>query len=298
MGLYDREYSREPEPGFHMSAPQSVTTQIVVVTVGVYLAQLAFPQVTSALELESDWWRRPWTCYQLLTYGFLHDPRGIEHILINMLVFWMFGREIEMRYGRREFVAFYFIAIIIAGLAWSLSETLVGAAEPHGIQLVVDAQGRLSAQPSRLPPLVGASGGIAGIFALYALNFPHRQVLFMFFLPMPMWVAALIALAFDVYGAMDRSGNVACVAHLAGALFGLCYYRFGWRLGGMFSNLGSWTPRGKPRLRVHEPDEEDDLSLKVDEILKKIQEQGQDSLTASERRILEKASRRYQEKRR
>ena len=278
MGLYDREYSREPEPGFHMSAPQSVTMQLVFITGGVYLAQLAFPQLVGWLALGADWFRRPWQAYQLITYGFLHDPSDVGHILINMLVLWMFGREIEARYGRGEFLAFYLIAIAIAGAVWSISEAGFGA--------------------SRI--LLGASGGISAVFVLYALLYPHRQVLFMFFLPMPMWVAALIALAFDVHGAMNRSGNIAFVAHLAGALFGLCYYKFGWRLGAMFSRVGSLAPRKGPRLRVHDPEEpeEDDLSVRVDEILKKIQEQGQDSLTASERRILERASRRYQEKRR
>jgi hypothetical protein len=58
------------------------------------------------------------------------------------------------------------------------------------------------------------------------------------------------------------------------------------------------TMRRRPALRVHEPDDaEDDLSARVDAILKKIQDEGQDSLTWNERRILEKASRRYQEKR-
>ncbi len=297
MGIYDREYSREAEPGYRVAAPQSATVQIVIATVCVYLAQLAFPQVTSALELQSDWWRRPWSCYQLLTYGFLHDPRSIEHILVNMFVFWMFGREIELRYGRREFVTFYFMAIVVAGLAWSLSESALGANEPHGWNVVFDQRGFPSLVQTALPPLVGASGGISGVFALYALNFPHRQILFMFVIPMPMWLFALIAVGVDVNGAIARSGNVACTAHLAGAFFGLCYFYWGSSLMRAIPSLDALRPRPKPHLRVHEPDEEDELGLKVDEILQKIQEHGQDSLTWNERRLLEKASRRYQEKR-
>lgn len=285
MGLYDRDYSREHEPGFHLSAPRSATMQLVVVTVAVYLAQIftggdASP-VTRWLSLESNWWREPWKFYQLLTYGFLHDPDGIEHILINMIVLWMFGREIEQRYGRTEFLSFYLSAVVVAGLVWSGIESATGS------QAVC----------------LGASGAIAGVVALFALNFPHRQVLFMFVIPMPMWIAALIVLAFDIRGAMLRSGNVAFTAHLAGALFGLYYYRMGWPLGRWLTGrTGSLSIRRKPKLRVHEPDEdvedeESDLSRKVDEILQKIQDQGQDSLTWSERRLLEKASRRYQQKR-
>jgi hypothetical protein len=61
-------------------------------------------------------------------------------------------------------------------------------------------------------------------------------------------------------------------------------------------------PRAKPRLRVHAPNDEsenenDELGDKVDAILQKIQEQGQDSLTWNERRLLEQASRKAREKR-
>ncbi len=281
MGLYDREYSRGPEPGLHLSAPQSATVQLVIATGAVYLAQLAFPAVNEQLALRADWYAQPWRVYQLLTYGFLHSVDDIGHIVINMLVLYMFGREIEMRYGRAEFLTFYLLAIVIAGAIWSLCEIPFG---PHSA-------------------LVGASGGISGIFALYALNFPHRQVLFMFVIPMPMWVAALIALAFDASGAVQRSGNVAFTAHLAGAAFGLAYYWFNWRLAPWMTRGASViSARSKPRLRVVDPDdgdvdEPDELSTKVDAILQKIQEQGQDSLTWSERRLLERASRKYQQKR-
>jgi membrane associated rhomboid family serine protease len=276
MGLYDREYSRGPEPGFHVTAPTTATMQLALLTGAVYVAQLAFGEPFERIfALRSDWFTRPWQVYQLLSYGFLHDPNDISHILLNMLVFWMFGRELEQRYGRTEFIAFYLAGIVLAGAIWSAIEASAGA------------------QSS----LIGASGGVSALFALFALNFPHRQVLFMFVLPMPMWVAALIALVIDVRGAMVRSGNIACTAHLAGATFGFMYYRFGWRLGSWITRLPSLPMRRKPRLRVHAPNEEDELNEKVDAILQKIQEQGQDSLTWNERRLLEKASRRYQQKR-
>jgi hypothetical protein len=56
--------------------------------------------------------------------------------------------------------------------------------------------------------------------------------------------------------------------------------------------------RPKPKLRVLDPDSPDDSTeAQVDEILKKIQEHGRDSLTRRERRILEEASREYQKRR-
>jgi hypothetical protein len=57
------------------------------------------------------------------------------------------------------------------------------------------------------------------------------------------------------------------------------------------------TFRRRPPLRVLDPDYEDATEDAVDNILRKIREHGQDSLTRQERRILEEASREYQKRR-
>jgi membrane associated rhomboid family serine protease len=290
MGLYDRDYTRYGEqPGFKLSAPQSATTKLVIITAAVYVAQLTIAGFTRHLALPFDWYLQPWKAYTLLTYGFLHDdgslrpepgPADVAHILINMLILWMFGREVEQRYGQRRFVAFYLTAIVMSGLAWSLLESVVGS-------------------PSIL---VGASGAIAGVVALFALNFPHRRVLFMFVIPMPMWVAAAIGIGYDAVGAANRTGDVAYTAHLAGAAYGALFYYYGVSALSLFEPLLSKVKqRNRPRLRVvqnEDEEEPDDLGQQVDEILAKIKEHGQDSLTRGERRILERASREYQQKRR
>jgi hypothetical protein len=121
----------------------------------------------------------------------------------------------------------------------------------------------------------------------------------MFFIPMKMWVLALILVAVDTFGFVHGSEGVAFAAHLGGAAFGYLYYRWG-------GHLGKWLPRGDflkqlkpgPKLRVHDPDEADADETRMDEILKKIQDHGQDSLTRAERRFLEKESRKYQQRRR
>ena len=296
MGIYDRDYSRDSEPGFQLSAPTTATMQLMVVTGLVYLAQLAFPFVNENFSLQADWFLRPWTYYQLLTYGFLHSPNDIAHILINMLVLFMFGREVEARYGKREFLLFYLVGIVAAGTVWSISEYAAGMRSPEFAQM---AQMGV-AVPT--PTAVGASGALAALVVLFAFNWPHRQVLLFFIIPMPMWVAAALGILFDVKGAIDRSGNIAFACHLGGALYGLAYYKLGWRLSQFWpSNLAMpKIPGTGPKLRVHDPegdDAEDDLGQQVDRILEKIQQQGQDSLTWKERRTLERASKQYQEKR-
>jgi membrane associated rhomboid family serine protease len=268
-----------------------MSVQIVLVTGGVYLLQLFFKEsFTKTFALYDHWYTQPWQVYRLLTYGFLHNPGGIEHILLNMFGLWMFGRQVEQRYGRNEFLSFYLSAIILAGITWTVSDVAFGN---PGIVL-------------------GASGGVVAVLILYALNFPHQKVLLYFVIPIPMWVLALIIVGSDLFGARYQAeSHVAFTAHLGGAAFALLYYYTGWSPGrwltGFFSNLPS--PR-KPRLRIHDPSQgnqgpeqqvpperQQRLSEQVDVILKKIQAEGQDSLTRSERRLLEKASREYQKKR-
>jgi membrane associated rhomboid family serine protease len=283
MGIYDRDYQRsgyyDRQPGFYLGGPRMMTTNIILVTCALYVVQiLSGPWYESTFMLHADWFRRPWTAYQLLTYGFLHAPDNLWHIVWNMLGLFFFGREVEWRYGRREYLLFYLAGIMVAGLVWTIAEIPGGS---HAIAL-------------------GASGGVTAVVILFAFNFPYRTVLFMFFLPMPMWVAAVIFVAVDAYGAVNRSGNVAFTAHLGGALFAFLYYKWGGRLERIMpdrSLLARLRPR--PKLRVHRPEAEEEATTdsRVDEVLKKIQEHGQDSLTYGERRILEEASREYQKKR-
>jgi membrane associated rhomboid family serine protease len=293
MGIYDRDYQRgddyDRRPGFNLGAPRMMTTNIILVTCALYVLQLvAGPWYTNAFELHADWFRRPWTVYQLLTYGFLHDPTNLWHIVLNMFGLFMFGREVELRYGRIEFLVFYLTAIVVAGLVWTAT-TIPSAAQ--------------AAAGDGIPRALGASGGVVAVVVLFAFNFPFRTVLFMFFLPMPMWVAAAIFVVVDALAAMNvrDAGGVAVTAHLGGALFAFLYYRWGGRLERLLPDrsLLAWL-RPRPKLRVHDPDAEEETSTdnRVDEILKKIQEHGQESLTYSERRILEEASREYQRRRR
>lgn len=279
MGIYDRDYSRDAEPGYHFTAPRTATMQLVLITVGVYLVQIVFPKLTDILELQPDWYRRPWEAYQLLSYGFVHSlgdrpgEPGVWHIIGNMFMLWMFGRDVEQRYGRDRFIVFYLTAIVVSGLAWTLCEALNGG----------------------ISPAIGASGAATAVVVVFALNYPHRTILLYFAIPIPMWALGVFIVAGDIFGALDQNGEVAFTAHLGGALFGLLFYKTEWLPGSaLLGRLKTLAPSTKPRLRVHEPDEEDD---QVDEILKKIYAHGQDSLTRSERRTLENASRRNREKR-
>jgi len=147
----------------------------------------------------------PW---QLVSYGFLHDPRGLTHIFFNMFALWMFGRELEIMMGQKRFLTYYFTCVVGAGL----------------VQLIV------AGTQGGLDPTVGASGGIFGILLAYGLAFPNR-IIMLIFPPIPMKAKYFVL----CYGLLELylglSGNapgVANFAHLGGMLFGflLLYY---WR---------------------------------------------------------------------
>jgi rhomboid family protein len=283
MGLYDRPYYRD-ERGNEWLSGRSMVANLILLNVGVYLAQFLFDgrdaRLTEALGLHDDLLSKPWQIYQLLTYGFVHDPQSILHVAFNMFGVWLFGRDLEGIYGRAEFTRFYLAAIFVAGAIW------------FGVQLA-------SGQPGLL---IGASGGVMGLMILFVLHFPRRVFYIYGILPLPAWGLAILWALADVTGFLFPSGNqVANTAHLAGMGFGLIYYQTGMNLGRLIptrlSDLKS-VVRLRPRLKIHDPERDQrNLNARVDEILAKISRQGEASLTRSERRTLEEASKRYQQRR-
>ena len=171
--------------------------------------------------------------------------------------------------------------------------------------------------------LMGASGAVMAVIAVFIWHNPRREIYIWGVLPVPAWGLGLIYLLIDVNGATNGGGNVANVAHLGGAAFGFCYAWRGWDLG-WFSDLGArlnalrknWG--GAPAVRVFRPDDTpvsnrrppqdapaaprrqtaDDVALQeaVDQILEKISRSGEASLTQSERDTLTAASRRLKER--
>mgnify|MGYP001820714048 FL=1 len=137
----------------------------------------------------------PW---QLLTYGFLHG--SLMHIAFNMFMLWMFGRELELVYGPRRFIAYYLTCVVGAGL----------------VQLIV------AATQGGIYPTVGASGGVFGLLLLFGMTFPNRMIMLLF-PPVPMKAKYMVIVfgLLELYlGVSGRSPGIANFAHLGGMLFG------------------------------------------------------------------------------
>jgi len=151
----------------------------------------------------------------VLSSMFLHG--GWLHLLGNMLFLWVFGNNIEDRFGRIRYLLLYFAAGFAA------------------------AYGYAFANPNATEPLVGASGAISGVLGAYLVLYPMAKVWslvpVLFFIPLklPAWlVLGMWFVLQGVYasgmGVADGS-SVAYLAHIIGfvlgALFALPFRR--WR---------------------------------------------------------------------
>jgi membrane associated rhomboid family serine protease len=203
----------------------------------------------------------------------VHDSQSVWHLFGNMLMLFIVGYELEEIYGKKLFLGIYLSFMVCSGLVWSAVQQATGS----------NAE------------VIGASGAIMGLLVVFVMHFPRRTFLVMGIVPMPAWALAAIYLFFDVVGTIKQQGDVAYVAHLAGAAFGFLFYKTGWSLASLIPSASWWRRVRGPKLRVvHDEESEQTLGQQVDRILEKISREGEASLTKAERKTLEDASRRYQ----
>ncbi len=138
----------------------------------------------------------------LLTCIFLHG--GWMHFLGNMWFLWIFGDNVEDRFGHWGYLAFY----LLTGVAASLTH------------LVTELNSSI--------PTIGASGAIAGVMGAYLVSYPHARVLalvpvfYIFFtreLPAPVFLGIWFVIQFfqgvSTITAVETEG-VAWWAHIGG----------------------------------------------------------------------------------
>ena len=182
---------------------------IIVANVAVFLVTFVMPgAVRDLFGLSPRLVIEDWRIWQPLTYLFVHAD--LFHILFNMLFAWMFGVELERRWGTVAFAKYYFVTGVGAGLC-SVAVSL----------LPFDW-----ARPSYAVPIVGASGAVYGLLLAWGLLFPHRQILFMLMFPLTARMYVIIMGAIAFFSAVGASGTgVAHVAHLGGLLVGWAYLK-------------------------------------------------------------------------
>ena len=110
-------YASRPAALHYSFGPGPITPAVkwlIIANVAMFLATLVYDPIMDYLGLSPELVvERQWL-WQLVTYLFLHG--GAVHILFNMLGIWMFGVELERLWGTRQFVKYYAITGIGAGL--------------------------------------------------------------------------------------------------------------------------------------------------------------------------------------
>ncbi|MBN1921658.1 MAG: rhomboid family intramembrane serine protease [Anaerolineae bacterium] len=139
----------------------------------------------------------------LLTSMFMHA--GWVHLIGNMLYLWIFGDNVEDRFGHIKFLAFY----LLCGLAATFA------------QLVFSMDSSI--------PNLGASGAIAGVLGAYILLFPQGKVKVLMgrsVVPMPALVVIGLWIVLQLFSGMGsiastaQTGGVAYMAHIGGFIAG------------------------------------------------------------------------------
>src|SRR5579859_549007 len=144
----------------------------------------------------------PFFIWQPVTYLFLHG--GWFHIIFNLFALWMFGADLERLWGPRQFLFYFFLTGIGAGL--------------FDVML----------QPNATIPTIGNSGAVYGLLMAYGLLFPDRPILLWLVIPIKAkWFVVIMGLI-EFVSSLNRSGTgISHVAHLGGMLFGFLYLRGG-----------------------------------------------------------------------
>jgi membrane associated rhomboid family serine protease len=176
--------------------------------------------------------------WQPFTYLFLHDINSIWHILMNMFMLWMFGRELELVWGKNRFLYYYSLTGVGAGIINVIVKT-VPALFGHGFSYV---------------PTIGASGAIFGILMACAILFPDRRVyLLPFPVAMSMRTVVIIMAAFTFLGTFGLGAdNVSHLCHLGGMLVGYVYLRRGSFLYSLRNSVSDWQHRrNRKRFEVY-----------------------------------------------
>lgn len=228
--------------------------------------------------------------WRFVTYMFLHFD--FSHIFLNMFGLWMFGTQIEARWGQKSFLIFYFVCGLGGSVLYALFD-LIGVGG-GGIML-------------------GASGAVFGILLAYGMTFPNNIILIGFIIPMKAKYAVMLFGLIELMATASGSGDgVAHLAHLGGMVAGFIF--MAWTMPSVrqqaaASNLGVggiWRRfQTKRKMRVVPPQDKAGNGgaqgktppksadqQRIDAILDKISREGLQSLSDEEQEILRRAGRR------
>jgi len=166
----------------------------IFVIVNVYPSSIPYLALVPFLFLYEHYYWQP------LTYMFVH--RQLFHFLFNMIALWSFGEAVENIIGGRGLVVLY----LYSGLVSALFELSLGNFLSNWYWYSV---------------MLGASGSIMGIVALYAILRP-RSIVYLWVIPVPAIALVLLILALESFFALTNVlPQIAHLGHLGGLVAGV-----------------------------------------------------------------------------
>ncbi|MBU1078760.1 MAG: rhomboid family intramembrane serine protease [Spirochaetes bacterium] len=208
--------------------------------------------------------------WQFITYMFLHG--GIAHVFFNMFGLWMFGCELESKWGSKEFLVYYLLTGLGGGLLTYLF--LFNSSVPT----------------------IGASASIFGILTAYGLLFPDRKILLFFVIPIKAIYFVMIFGLMELFSSFNPgNSSIAYIAHLGGMATGVLYLFLIKKINLSFKKLRI-SLRIKFLIKKLQLNRYTKKRKQVEKLLEKVSSQGIHSLTEGEKKFLHKTRLEYSDK--
>lgn len=208
--------------------------------------------------------------WQPFTYLFLHA--GFSHLLFNMLMLWIFGSALEQVWGKKEFLRYYFLTGIGAGLSNCILT------------------------PGMEIPIIGASGAVYGMLAAYGLLFPNTRIYIYLLFPIKAkYLVLIFGLLEFISSVRPNTDAIAHIVHLGGMVIGIIYLRKDRFLKMLAKYLKGRIRAREMQKQQRKAGEEEKLREEVDRLLDKINEVGLENLSGREKKRLHDASERLRD---
>lgn len=203
-GRFQKQFPGGGQPTIRIGGPLTpVVKYFIIANVAVFIFTMLLSnegrvKFFGFFGLVPDVFWSSYTIWQLVTFNFLHS--GLAHVFFNLFAIWIFGGDLERKFGKRRFIIFMAIAGIGAGVSMLITSP--------GLQV----------------PVVGASGIVYGILLAYGVTYPNRIVYVYFLFPIKVKYLVLIFGGLEFLASVTGSqSGIAHLAHLGGMLFGGLY---------------------------------------------------------------------------
>jgi len=246
---------------------------LIVINVGIFIIEVLFRIFGMLGLLETIFGLSPYMViesykiYQVFTYTFFHPPflSSAFHLAFNMLILYFFGIELEENWGKRIFIKYYLFSTTLTGIIITI------------IAFVFRYENIF---------IIGSDSGIYAIMLAYALTYPEREILFMFLFPIKIKYLVIGLVVISLLFAPTSEGFIQFLM-LFGMLSGYIFIRYYTNIKPYIRKYREKNELKKTRKRIKERIA---LRKEYERILRKIEEEGEKSLTRREKKILKTAS--------